>query len=150
MARGVVRRGALGALALLAGAVAACGPRERQPIRLWTDHFEFRVTMDPTPPHANEPTIFRVVVLDRETRQPVEGGEGQVFATSEDRVNKFDSFVAAPEAGTYTARMTFVTAGDWHVNLRFRRDSTSAIEKPVEDWVQTVGAPRPPDQRPYK
>ena len=146
-APGVVRRGTL---ALLAGAAAACGPAERQPIRLWTDHFEFRVTMDPTPPHAAEPTVFRVVVLDRETKQPVENGEGQVFATSDDRVNRFDSFTPAPEAGTYTARITFVTAGDWRVNLRFRRDSLSAIEKPIDDWVQTVAAARPLSDRPFK
>jgi hypothetical protein len=147
MARGVVRRGTL---ALLAGAVAACGPAEPPSTRAWTPSFEFRVTMDPTPPHASEPTIFRVVVLDRETRQPIEGGEGQVFATSEDRVNRYDSFTPAPEAGTYTARITFVTAGDWKWNLRFRRDSLSAIEKPVDDMVQTVAAARPLSERPFK
>ena len=80
----------------------------------------------------------------------MENGEGQVFATSDDRVNRFDSFTPAPEAGTYTARITFVTAGDWRVNLRFRRDSLATIEKPGEDWVQTVAAPRPLSERPFK
>ena len=64
-------------------------------------------------------------------------------------MNRFDSFTPAPEVGTYTARLTFVTAGDWKVGLRFRRDSTQAIER-AEDWVQTVAAPRPPGERPYK
>ena len=154
IAGGFARRGAVGRAALslgmlgLSAAAAACGPAERPPLRAWTEHYEFRMTMDPTPPHASEPTIYRVVVLDRETKQPIEGGEGQIFATSEDRVNRYDSFTPAPEVGTYTARLTFVTAGDWKVGLRFRRDSTQPIER-AEDWVQTVAAPRPLSERPF-
>ena len=155
IAGGIARRGAVGRAARSLGllglltAAAACGPAEPRSLRAWTKHYEFRLTMDPTPPHANEPTVYRVVVLDRETKQPIEGGEGQIFATSEDRVNRFDSFTPAPEVGTYTARLTFVTAGDWKVGLRFRRDSTQAIER-AEDWVQTVAAARPLSDRPFK
>ena len=163
MPSGPARRGApsraarrlalVGAGALAMGlAAAACGPAERgpRPIRAWTESYEFRITSDPSPPYASEPTIYRVVVFDRETRQPIEGGEGQIFATSEDRVNRYDSFEPAPEVGTYTARMTYLTAGDWRVNVRFRRDSLSPIEKPVDDWVQTVAAARPIGDRPFK
>ncbi|GLC27591.1 hypothetical protein [Roseisolibacter agri] len=155
IAGGIARRGAVGraaqslGMAGLLAAAAACGPAEPQPLRHWTPHYEFRMTIDPRPPHANEPTVYRVVVLDRETKQPIEGGEGQIFATSEDRVNRYDSFTPAPEVGTYIARITFVTAGDWKVGMRFRRDSTQAIER-VEDWVQTVAAPRPLSERPFK
>ena len=155
IAGGIARRGAVGRAALSLGmlglsvAAAACGPAEPRPLRAWTPSFEFRLTLDPTPPYANEPTLYRIVVLDRETRQPIEGGEGQLFATSEDRVNRWDSFTPAPEAGTYTARITYLTAGDWKVALRFRRDSTAKLEQ-VEDWVQTVARARPLSDRPYK
>ena len=90
-----------------------------------------------------------VVVLDRNTRQVIDRGEGQIFATSNDRVNVYDSFEPAAEAGTYTARMNFITAGDWKVSIRFRRDSTAPLER-VEDWVQTVRGARPISERPIQ
>ena len=151
---GYVRRGAIGRAAQSLGMLgllgaAACGPAEPRPLRAWSEHYEFRITFDPTPPHAGEPTIYRIVVLDRESRQPIEGGEGQLFATSEDRVNRWDSFTPAPEVGTYTARVAFITAGDWKVGLHFRPDSTKKLER-VEDWVQTVARARPLSERPFK
>jgi hypothetical protein len=104
--------------------------------------------MDPTPPHAREPIVFHVVVLDKNTREFVQGGEGQIFATSQDRVNRYDSFTPGQEPGTYTARLNFITAGDWNVNLRFRRDSLHPLEKPANDWVQTVRGARDIRERP--
>ncbi len=136
------------AVAAVAG-VAACGPQEKPALRVWTDSYEFRVTSDPSPPRASEATLYRIVVLDRETRQFVENGEGQIFATSEDRKNIYDSFEPAKELGTYTARLNYITAGDWKVNVRFRRDSTAPLERPVDDWVQTVRGARPLSERPF-
>jgi hypothetical protein len=104
--------------------------------------------MDPTPPHAREPIVFKVVVLDRKTREFVQGGEGRIFATSQDRANTWDSFVPTQEPGSYRATLRFITAGDWNVNLQFRRDSLHALEKPLNDWVQTVRGERPISQRP--
>ena len=140
------------AVAALSGAalLAACGPPQPQPLRAWSESYEFRVTMDPTPPHAREPIIFHIVVLDRKTREFVPNGEGQLFATSQDRVNKYDSFTPAQEPGSYTARLNFITAGDWNVNLRFRRDSVHALEKPENDWVQTVRGARAIGERPIQ
>lgn len=153
MARGLVRSAAALRLtmvvALLGAALSAtCGPPHPQPIRVWSKSFEFRVTNDPSPPHASEPTIFHVVVIDRETREFVQNGEGRIFATSQDRANVWDSFTPAQEPGSYTAKVNFITAGDWNVNLQFRRDSTHALEKPVDDWVQTVRGARPILERP--
>ena len=152
---GSARRGAFRAIvsaaaALLAAAgAAACGPEGPPPIRAWSDSYEFRVTADPSPPRAREPIRYRVVVIDRKTGQFVEGGEGQIFASSEDRANTWDSFEPAPEAGTYTARLNYITAGDWKVNVRFRRDSLAPLERPVDDWVQTVRGARPISERPF-
>ena len=75
---------------------------------------------------------------DKKTKEPIEKGEGQIFATNKDGINTFDSFTAAPESGTYTARLKFITAGDWALGLRFRRDSASKLER--NDWRQSVNA----------
>ena len=54
----------------------------------------------------------------------------------------------APEPGLYTARLNYIHAGDWHVSLQFRRDSTARLEKPADDLVPTVFAERPISPRP--
>jgi hypothetical protein len=151
LVRAALRRRVAVVVALSGAALlASCGPPQQQPLRIWTPSYEFRVTMDPSPPHAREPIIFHIVVLDRKTREFVPNGEGQIFATSQDRVNKYDSFTPAQEPGSYTARLNFITAGDWNVNLQFRRDSTHALEKANEDWVQTVRGARPISERPVQ
>src|SRR5690349_8131785 len=99
----------LAGLAGLFGAalLAACGAAPRADIRLLSDNYAFTVNADPSPPHAREPILYTVTVLDRKTRQLIEGGEGRIFASSIDRVNKWDSFVPGREAGTYTARLFY-------------------------------------------
>ena len=155
MTSGFARRGAwprAAAIVATLGAAlvaAACGPSGPRPVRIWTESYEFRITMDPTPPRAREPILYKVVVLDRETRQLIQNGEGRIFATSPDSANTWDSFVSAPEPGTYTARLNYVTAGQWRVSLQFRRDSTARLEKPADDMVQMVGAARPVSERAF-
>jgi len=147
---GSARRVVLTVAALVAASgVASCAPEGPRPLRAWTDNFEFRVTSDPSPPRAREPIRYRVVVLDRKTGQFVEGGDGQIYAVSADRVRVYDTFEPAPEAGTYTARLSYITAGDWNVALRFRRDTTVAKYEEIEDWVQTVRGARPISERPF-
>ena len=136
-----VRLALLGALALASG-LAACEPGPPKPpeIRLWTDTYEYIVSSDPAPPRARERATYKVVVLDKESRQPIEGGEGQIFATSADGKNAWDSFTRGPQLGTYYANMSYLTAGDWAVAIRFRRDSTRPLER--ADWMQTIRAAR--------
>jgi hypothetical protein len=134
------------AVLLLAGVVTACGPTGPTPHqRLFTDDLAIQVWMDPAPPRALEPIQFRIVVRDKETGEPVEGGEGQIFATNEDRKNIDNGFEKGQELGTYYAKLMFVTAGTWAVGLRFRRDSTSALQR-VNDWMQEVYPEVPPGQ----
>ena len=127
---------------LAAAGLAACEPGARRPpeMRLWTDTYEYILSTEPSPPRARERTVYKVVVLDKESRQPVEGGEGQVFASSEDGKNIYDGLVPGPELGTYYGTMNFLTAGDWAVAVRFRRDSTKPLER--ADWMQSVRAAR--------
>jgi hypothetical protein len=130
----------------LAAVASACdsSPRKLQ-IRTFSEHFEFRITSDPMPPRAREDIIYRVTVIDKENGQPVEGGEGRIFANNATGASTWDSFVAAPEVGTYTAKLRFVTAEQWAVGIEFRRDTLpgTKIER-ATDWQQDVAASREP------
>src|SRR5690242_14651163 len=101
---------AVSMLALAGVATGACdsSPRKLQ-IRTFSEHFEYRITSDPMPPRAREDVIYRVTVIDKENGQPVEGGEGRIFANNAEGTSTWDSFMAAPEVGTYTAKLRFVT-----------------------------------------
>lgn len=122
---------------MVAAFVAACRAEPRDlSMQLLTEDMEFRVLPDPVPPRAREPIKYKVVVRDRETGEPIETGQGQIFATSQDGIDAYDPLVKGPELGTYYATMHFVTAGQWAVAIRFRRDSTKKLER--MDWMQEV------------
>lgn len=132
---------AIGAsLALATAVIAACGPNPRAlDNRQWSDTYAFRITIDPSPPRAIEDAIYKIVVQDRKTGEPIETGQGRVFATSKDGANTDDGLAKGKEVGTYYGRLFFPTTGDWAVGLQFRRDSTQRLER--VDWVQTVNNP---------
>jgi len=132
------------ALVVLIGLTAACGPSADQAIgfRQRSDSYTFRVSSSVSPPPAREPIEYTVVILDRETGQPVENGEGQLFAQNRQGKKTYDALAPAPEAGTYKATVSYLLAREWAVAIRFRRDSTAALER--IDWMQEVLAERPP------
>src|SRR5690606_2407129 len=103
------------------------------------------VTPDPLPPHSVERITWNVTVRDRETRQPVEGGEGRLYATNLQRVTVWDGLAAGSELGAYTATVLFPTSGQWGMAVEFRRDSTQALEK--IEWSQEVGPERSVDEQ---
>ena len=135
---------AVSLLALATLTYCDSSPRKLQ-IRTFSEHFEFRITSDPMPPRAREDIIYRVTVIDKENGQPVEGGEGRIFANNATGASTWDSFIAAPEVGTYTAKLRFVTAEQWAVGIEFRRDTLpgTKIER-ATDWQQDVAASREP------
>ena len=117
--------------------VAACTPSDSSPgYRGFTQHYAFRIVSDPVPPMAREKVRYKVVVRDKETGQPIQGGEGILYAESHEALKTWDSFTAGPEVGTYYANLNFLTSGDWAMGLRFRRDSTQQLEQ--VDWMQEV------------
>jgi hypothetical protein len=122
--------------------VAACRPEAQQfTLRLDSDSYSFRVNADPLPPRARERTVYTVVVTDRKTKQPIEGGEGRMFASNAgpedpDRRTVWNGLAKAEQVGTYTANLNFVTAGNWAMALEFRRDSASRLER--IDWRQDI------------
>ena len=122
---------------LAALTIAACGgePKQRA-LRQLTDSYLFTITPDQSPPHAREEILYKVLVRDRDSRQPIEAGEGQIFANNRDGASTWDGLAKGPEIGTYYGKLNFVTSGDWAIAIRFRRDSTAKLER--TDWMQDV------------
>ena len=119
-------------------AAAACGPREPRPreLRLYSKSYHFTIVADPSPPRAREAVLYKVVIRDREGRQPIETGEGQVYASNAEHANTWDGFAKGAELGTYYGKLNYVTSGLWAVAIRFRRDSLHPLEK--VEWMQDV------------
>jgi len=125
--------------ALMAAALTSCGSNPKLlELRLWSDSYAFRVTVDPMPPKALEPIVYRVVVQDKKTGQPIETGEGRIFATSADRANTSDGFKKEKEVCTYSGRLFFATSGDWAAAIQFRREQNPRMPLERVDWIQTV------------
>jgi hypothetical protein len=132
-----LRRALIGAVFF--AALPSCGSSPRVlDLRLWSDNYAFRVTSDPLPPRALEPITYRIVVQDKKTGQPIETGEGRIFATSADRANTSDGFKKEKEVGTYSGKLFFATTGDWAAAIQFRREKNPAMPLERVDWIQTV------------
>ena len=117
--------------------LVGCGPSQpNTDIRQWTDNYAYRISVDPMPPEALKTATYKVVVRDRKTNQPVEQGEGRIFATSRDGANTDDGLAKGKEIGTYYGRLFYVISGDWAIAVQFRKDSTARLER--ADWIQTV------------
>ena len=127
-------------------AVSACKSDREKTLanRQWSDTFAFRITVEPTPPRSVEEAMYKIVVQDKKTGEPIETGEGRIFATSADGANTDDGLLKGKEVGTYYGRLFFPTTGDWAVALQFRRDSTQRLER--VDWIQGVVNPTPTGQ----
>jgi hypothetical protein len=116
---------------------AACGPSQRDlSMRHWTEDMAFRISSDPVPPAAREKIRYKVQVSDSKTGQPIESGEGRIFASSRDGASTWDVLLPGDELGTYYGTLNYVTAGEWAVAIQFRRDSTRKLER--MDWMQEV------------
>ena len=134
-----MRREIVSALLTMAGlAAGACRPSECAAPTLcqYTKSYHFAITPSEAPPYAREATLYKVVVRDRESRQPIEAGEGQIYASNVDRANTWDGFTKGAELGTYYGKLNYITSGMWAVAIRFRRDSSTALE--TTEWTQDV------------
>ena len=80
--------------------------------------------------------MYTIVIRDRKTDQPIETGEGRIFANTRDMARTYDGFVKAPQIGTYAGKLNYVTSGQWAVGIQFHSDSTKPLEK--TEWMQDV------------
>ena len=127
-------------------AVSSCGGGAKgpPPLRQHSLSYSFVITPELAPPHAREDIRYTIQVLDAKTRQPIENGEGQLFAgkpiyddvPSGPQSKTWDGLTYGPEVGTYRAKLNYVVAGTWGVAIRFRRDSLHPLER--IDWMQDV------------
>ena len=126
-------------LLVLSLSFVACdaGTPPKNELRLNTDDFAIRVSPETTPTRALEPIYWRVVVHERETGKPVQGGQGRIFATNRDRKTTSNGLEETGELGTYRTNIMFVTAGMWAMGLQFRRDSTQPLQR-TQDWTQDI------------
>jgi hypothetical protein len=137
--RGARRILSLAAGLALAGA-ASCGEPRHPELRQGTESYFFTITSDPIPPRAREDVIYKIVVTDKKTGQPIETGEGRIFANTIEGARTYDGFVKAPEVGAYSAKLNYVKAGLWAVGIQFHSDSTKKLE--LTEWKQDVLAER--------
>jgi hypothetical protein len=128
------------AVVILALVAAACGRSQARPpgVRQWTNDIVFNITTDPVPPRAREPTIYTVEARDKSSGQPIEGADGRIYAGTKDGAKTYDGLIPGLKAGTYTAKIRFITAGDWSVGLQFRRDTMTNNIEQTETWTQEV------------
>lgn len=128
-------------LTVLAASVtlAACdgSSRPKGEMRFVTDDFVIRVSAESLPVRAMETIRYRVVVSDVKTGQPIDNGEGRIFATNADRKTTANGLEYTGELGTYRSTLFLVTSGLWAMAIQFRRDSTQKLQK-TEDWTQDV------------
>ena len=131
------RRLAAAALAFaLTGAASCGGPDHQLELRQGMESYKFVITSNPVPPHAREDVIYTVTVTDRKTGQPIETGEGRIFANTRDGARTYDGFVKAPQVGAYSAKLSYVTAEQWAVGIQFHSDASKPLEK--TEWMQDV------------
>jgi len=132
-------------VALLAGCVlaASCGRSEaRQPeMHYITKTYSLTIVPSEAPPHAREDVTYKVFIRDRDTREPIQNGEGQVYSNNREGSRTWDAFTYGPEVGTYYGKLNYTTVGLWAVGMRFRRDSLHPLEK--IEWMQEVMNERP-------
>lgn len=126
-------------LLLIALTIVACGPNPRYgETSGWSDHFTFHVSVSPMPPKAEMDNIYRIVVQDKKTGEPINDGEGRIFATNKEGANVDDGLKKESEVGTYSARLRFLVGGDWPIALQFRRDHNPNTPLERIDWIQSV------------
>src|SRR4051812_22651737 len=119
--------GRLLAAATVAGAVACGGGTQGPPpLRQNSMSYAFILKPDDSPPHARQDIHYIIQVVDSKTREPIQKGEGQLFAgkpieadaPSGPQTKTWDGLTYGPEVGTYHAKLNFVIAGQWAVALR--------------------------------
>ena len=92
------------------------------------------------PPKAQSNAVYRVIVQDKQSGQPIENGEGRIFATNAEGANVDDGLKKEKELGTYSARLKFLVGGNWPIAIQFRRDHNPYTRLERIDWIQSVQA----------
>ena len=136
-----MRRARLVLAAAFVASAASCGDDRPDPLRQMSNSYSYSISPDDSPPHARQDIHYVVQIFDRKTRQPIDNGNGQLFASNNMGAKTWDGMTYGPEVGTYHAKLNFVVAGTWAVAIRFQRDSLRPLER--IDWMQEVHDEKP-------
>jgi len=128
------------AVCILTGSCGRSEAKQRE-MHYFTKDYSFTITPSEVQPHAREDMLYKFFIRDRDTREPIQNGEGQIYANNKEGARTWDGFTYGPEVGTYYGKLNFVTSGLWAVGFRFRRDSLHPLEK--QEWMQEVLNERP-------
>jgi hypothetical protein len=135
-------RGArLAVAAAFAVCAASCGDDRPDPLRQMSNSYSYSISPDDSPPHARQDIHYVIPIFDRKTLQPIDNGNGQLFASNNMGAKTWDGMTYGPEVGTYHAKLNYVVAGTWAVAIRFQRDSLRPLER--IDWMQEVHDEKP-------
>src|SRR5881409_3727723 len=115
-----MRQSAVVALLSVAGIAACSGDNKPPPLRQISLSYSYEVAPDVSPPRAREPIAYKINIIDRKTRQPIENGEGRIFASDSAGAKTWDGFRYGPEIGTYHGVLNFITPGQWALAIQFR------------------------------
>ena len=124
-------------------ALVGCGRSEARPREMHyiSKSYSFTIVPEQAPPHAREPILYKILIRDRDSREPIQNGEGQIYSNNAEGARTWDGFTYGPEIGTYYGKLNYVTSGVWAVGMRFRRDSLHRLES--IEWMQDVLNERP-------
>jgi hypothetical protein len=141
--RPVFRAIGISAVIVAVCAISSCGQSEAKQHELHyiSKSYSFTIVPSEAPPHARDDIRYKVFIRDRDTREPIQNGEGQIYSNNKEGARTWDGFSYGPEVGTYYGKLNYVTSGLWAVGLRFRRDSLHPLEK--IEWMQDVLNERP-------
>ena len=120
---------------------ASCGDDRPDPLRQMSNSYSYSISPDDSPPHARQDIHYVIQIFDRKTRQSIDNGNGQLFASNNMGAKTWDGMTYGPEVGTYHAKLNYVVAGTWAVAIRFQRDSLRPLER--IDWMQEVHDEKP-------
>src|SRR5690348_4971549 len=92
---------------------ASCGPSEarQREMHYISTSYSFTIVPSEAPPHAREDITYKVFIRDRDTREPIQNGEGQIYSNNRDGARTWDGFAYGPEVGTYYGKLNFTTSG---------------------------------------
>ena len=142
-ARGRLHWMTMTGVAVAVSMTVGCGRSEAKPRELHfiSTSYAFTIVPDQAPPHAREPILYKILIRDRDSREPIQNGEGQIYSNNAEGARTWDGFTYGPEVGTYYGKLNYVTSGVWAVGMRFRRDSLHRLES--IEWMQDVLNERP-------
>src|SRR5438094_8454486 len=105
--RPIFRAIGIGAIIVAVCAISSCGRSEAQQREMYriTKSYVFTIVPSEAPPHARDDIMYKVFIRDRDTREPIQNGEGQIYSSDSTGRQTWDGLTYGPEVGTHRATL---------------------------------------------